>query len=105
MDVWEVLIRVASLLVDLLKASFIENFVSMTGIVKVNPSTHLVRYSKTFLLCVKDIKDLVISDGNDLTERKQLLMDNGDCIIVLPGGLGDGKDMQISAYRADKALI
>lgn len=36
----------------------------------------------------KDIKDLVISNGKDLTERKQLLMDNGDCIIVLPGGVG-----------------
>ena len=34
------------------------------------------------------IKDLIVSDGDDLVERKQLLMDNGDCIIVLPGGIG-----------------
>lgn len=31
---------------------------------------------------------LIISDGPDLTERKQLLIDNGDCIVVLPGGVG-----------------
>lgn len=32
--------------------------------------------------------ELIKSKGPDLTERKQLLYDNGDCIIVLPGGVG-----------------
>ena len=35
-----------------------------------------------------DIKDMIVSRGPDLNERKQLLMDNGDAIIVLPGGVG-----------------
>ena len=27
-------------------------------------------------------------EGDDLGERKQLLLDNADCLIVLPGGVG-----------------
>lgn len=34
------------------------------------------------------IEDLTIVDGNDLTERKQALFDNGDFLLVLPGGTG-----------------
>jgi hypothetical protein len=34
------------------------------------------------------IKDLVIVDGKDLTERKDKLFQNSDCIIVMPGGVG-----------------
>ena len=29
-----------------------------------------------------------MSLGDDLGERKQLLLDNSDCLIVLPGGVG-----------------
>lgn len=36
----------------------------------------------------KEIKELIVSKGVDLTERKQLLMDNADCLLVLPGGVG-----------------
>ena len=36
----------------------------------------------------KEIKELIVSKGADLTERKQLLMDNADCLLVLPGGVG-----------------
>ena len=36
----------------------------------------------------KLITDMIVCRGNDLTERKQLLLDNGDAIIVLPGGVG-----------------
>jgi predicted Rossmann-fold nucleotide-binding protein len=35
-----------------------------------------------------ETKTMIVSHGPDLTERKQLLYDNGDCIIVLPGGVG-----------------
>lgn len=34
------------------------------------------------------IKDLVMSKGADLSERKQALLDHADCILVLPGGVG-----------------
>lgn len=34
------------------------------------------------------ISDLIMSKGADLSERKQALLDNADCIIVLPGGVG-----------------
>lgn len=36
----------------------------------------------------KLIDELVVSKGADLNERKQMLFDNGNCIIVLPGGIG-----------------
>ena len=36
----------------------------------------------------KLITDMIVCHGSDLTERKQLLLDNGDAIIVLPGGVG-----------------
>lgn len=31
------------------------------------------------------ISDMIICKGNDLKERKQMLLDNGDCLIVMPG--------------------
>lgn len=31
------------------------------------------------------LQKIIVSRGTDLTERKQLLYDNGDCIIALPG--------------------
>jgi predicted Rossmann-fold nucleotide-binding protein len=34
------------------------------------------------------IKDLVMSKGQDLSERKQALIDHGDCLLVMPGGVG-----------------
>lgn len=36
----------------------------------------------------KEIKNMIVCKGNDLTERKQLLLDNGDCLIIMPGGVG-----------------
>ena len=32
--------------------------------------------------------EMIVSRGPDLTELKQLLIDNGDCLITLPGGVG-----------------
>jgi len=32
--------------------------------------------------------EMIKCKGTDLTERKQMLYDNGDCIIILPGGVG-----------------
>lgn len=34
------------------------------------------------------ISDMIKVNGADLWERKQLLLDHGDCVIVLPGGVG-----------------
>jgi len=34
------------------------------------------------------IKDLIFSKGADLSERKQCLIDHGDCLLVMPGGVG-----------------
>lgn len=34
------------------------------------------------------IKDLVMCKGGDLSERKQALLDNADCVVVMPGGVG-----------------
>lgn len=34
------------------------------------------------------VTDMVKVNGADLWERKQLLLDNGDCVIILPGGTG-----------------
>jgi hypothetical protein len=31
---------------------------------------------------------MIVSKGEDLGERKQLLLDNSDCILVMPGGAG-----------------
>ena len=36
----------------------------------------------------KTIQNMLVSKGDTLSERKQLLVDNSDCIIVLPGGVG-----------------
>lgn len=36
----------------------------------------------------KLVTDMIIVDGSDLTVRKQSLLDNGDCIIILAGGVG-----------------
>ena len=35
----------------------------------------------------------IVTRGNDLNERKKLLFDNGDCIIVAPGGVGTLDEM------------
>jgi uncharacterized protein (TIGR00730 family) len=34
------------------------------------------------------ITDMLVSRGEDLSERKNLLLSNGDCLIALPGGVG-----------------
>eukprot|EP01039_Chlorochromonas_danica_P010001 gene10001-11061_t len=34
------------------------------------------------------VKDLIVTDGWDLSERKAKLFENSDCIIVMPGGVG-----------------
>eukprot|EP01035_Chromulina_nebulosa_P018277 gene18277-23954_t len=34
------------------------------------------------------VDEFVLSKGNDLNERKQLLIDHSDCFIALPGGTG-----------------
>lgn len=34
------------------------------------------------------IKHLIVCKGSDLKERKQQLLDNADCLIVMPGGVG-----------------
>jgi len=36
---------------------------------------------------------VLVAKGDDLTERKKLLIDNSDCIIVLPGGVGTFDEM------------
>lgn len=34
------------------------------------------------------IKNMIITTGDDLTSRKQFLLDHGDCVLVMPGGVG-----------------
>ena len=34
------------------------------------------------------IQEMIVSNGDTLSERKQMLVTNSDCIIVLPGGVG-----------------
>jgi uncharacterized protein (TIGR00730 family) len=34
------------------------------------------------------IKDLIVCKGEDLSERKQALLDHADAVIVMPGGVG-----------------
>uniref|UniRef100_A0A7S1XRH6 Cytokinin riboside 5'-monophosphate phosphoribohydrolase n=1 Tax=Phaeomonas parva TaxID=124430 RepID=A0A7S1XRH6_9STRA len=36
----------------------------------------------------KDVDEMIVCGGEDLQERKKLLIDNSDCILVMPGGLG-----------------
>jgi len=36
----------------------------------------------------EDVDELVIAQGNNLQERKRLLWETCDCVIVLPGGTG-----------------
>jgi len=36
----------------------------------------------------KLITNMIKVDGNNLNDRKDLLLDNSDCIIILPGGCG-----------------
>ena len=46
---------------------------------------------ESFLVDIKvdhEISELVVTRGNDLNERKQLLFDNADCFVVMPGGFG-----------------
>ena len=35
-----------------------------------------------------DLESLEIVEGKDLTERKRRLLDAGDCLVTLPGGVG-----------------
>jgi predicted Rossmann-fold nucleotide-binding protein len=35
-----------------------------------------------------DVDELVIAKGDNLQERKRLLWETCDCVIVLPGGTG-----------------
>lgn len=39
------------------------------------------------------LSQLLVCQGNDLNERKQLLFDYSDCIIVAPGGVGTFDEM------------
>jgi uncharacterized protein (TIGR00730 family) len=39
------------------------------------------------------LSQLLVCEGNDLNERKQLLFDYGDCIVVAPGGVGTLDEM------------
>ncbi|RYG66735.1 TIGR00730 family Rossman fold protein [archaeon] len=46
---------------------------------------------KTFLVDNGEdsrLKDLVVTEGNDLSERKNMLFANADCVICMPGGVG-----------------
>jgi len=36
----------------------------------------------------ENLKDIIIVEGDDLEERKRLLMDNAHCLLVCPGGVG-----------------
>ena len=35
-----------------------------------------------------DLESLEIIEGKDLTVRKRRLLDAGDCLVTLPGGVG-----------------
>lgn len=39
-------------------------------------------------LTAKGVRKVIVAKGDDLSERKRLLIDNGDALIVLPGGCG-----------------
>ena len=34
------------------------------------------------------VTNMIYTNGNDLTDRKQILLDNGEGVLVLPGGVG-----------------
>lgn len=36
----------------------------------------------------EDVDELVVAQGNNLQERKRLLWETCDCVVVLPGGTG-----------------
>jgi len=36
----------------------------------------------------EDVDELVVATGNNLQERKRLLWETCDCVVVLPGGTG-----------------
>ena len=45
------------------------------------------------MFCVDNDEDgkivnMIMARGDDLNERKQLLMDNADCFVIMPGGTG-----------------
>ena len=44
------------------------------------------------------LSQLLVCQGNDLNERKQLLFDYGDCLIVAPGGVGTLDEMWYVLY-------
>lgn len=39
------------------------------------------------------IADMIVAKGDDLTQRKRLLRDSADCMIVLPGGVGTFEEL------------
>lgn len=36
----------------------------------------------------EDVDELIVAQGNNLQERKRLLWETCDCVVVLPGGTG-----------------
>ena len=37
---------------------------------------------------IENLSDIIVVTGNDLDERKRLLMDTANCLLVCPGGVG-----------------
>ena len=44
------------------------------------------------------IRELLVATGTDLQERKKLLIDNSDALIVMPGGPGTFDEVSLSHY-------
>ena len=51
------------------------------------------------------MRKLVVAGGNDLQERKRLLVENADCICVLPGGCGTWDELWEMACSRGLGLI
>ena len=45
------------------------------------------------------IREILIAGGDDLQERKKLLVDKADALIVLPGGPGTFDEVSILSYK------
>jgi uncharacterized protein (TIGR00730 family) len=43
---------------------------------------------ESFLVDTQENHGMVVTRGNDLNERKQVLFDTADCFVVMPGGFG-----------------
>ena len=52
----------------------------------------------------KRIQKMMVSKGDTLSERKQMLVSNSDCIIVLPGGVGTLDEMWEAACNRSLRL-